>query len=156
MNKVKSFLVDHTKLKPGIYLSKVNGCFTYDVRFIEPIRAKAEVPSGEVLHTLEHFFAFWFREKSAISNAVLYVGPMGCKTGFYVLLSEHISEQIISDNILAAASLLLKSDTIPGASALSCGNYEYFDLSATKKFVLEVVIPTMSSNPLNTSYPLIL
>ena len=89
-NKIDSFKVDHTKLKRGIYISRVDnvggsGVVTYDIRVCEP--AKKEYMDPKVAHTIEHIGATFFRTKSKFKDNVVYFGPMGCMTGFYLILS---------------------------------------------------------------------
>lgn len=159
MQKVKSFIVDHRKLKPGIYMSEVNGAFTYDIRFVAPQDAAKRklFMSPKVAHTLEHFLAFYFRSvpNKEFAESVLYVGPMGCLTGFYLLLNQPIHENVIRKYLLKACNDILAAEEIPGASEICCGNYEYFDLAATKDFIVDEIIPVFNAGPLNTEYPFI-
>ena len=91
MQKVNSFIVDHTVLQPGVYVTEVNGVYTYDIRFVAPQDAvyKGLFMTPQSAHTLEHFMADYMRGKTSeeFSSTVLYVGPMGCLTGFYLLTS---------------------------------------------------------------------
>ncbi len=161
MQKVNSFIVDHTKLNPGIYVSEVNGVYTYDIRFVAPQDAvyKGLFMSPTISHTLEHFMADFLRCKTSeeFSKTVLYVGPMGCLTGFYLLTSVKYSEQYIKQTVLdcMSAILLAEEGKIPGASELTCGNYKYFDLSGTKDFIKNTIVPNFSSSEFSTDYPLI-
>ena len=158
MQKVKSFQVDHRVLEPGIYESEVNGAYTYDIRFIAPRNAKQQCPSGKVLHTLEHFFADYFRNKTpkSFSNSVLYIGPMGCKTGFYLVTVTPFTPEAIHELLRYSLTELIRQDTIPGADSISCGNHEYFDLLATKRFIKDVITPNLfEGEKLNTFYPFI-
>ena len=83
MEKIASFMVDHTKLEPGIYLSREDrGVITYDLRFIKP--NTPPFLSNKALHTIEHLCATYLRN-SKFSENVIYFGPMGCRTGFYLL-----------------------------------------------------------------------
>lgn len=156
MQKVNSFSVDHRKLEPGIYCSEVNGAYTYDIRMVAPANC-ASAPSAEVLHTLEHFLASFFREKTSdwFSSTVLYIGPMGCKTGFYFLSSVHWSEEQVKNALLNCCNDVLCAEEIPGATEITCGNYTFFDLPATKEFIVDFIIPTFGKKPLQTQYPFI-
>lgn len=161
MQKVNSFIVDHTKLTPGIYVSEINGIYTYDIRFVAP---KDAVCSGlfmspQVAHTLEHFMADFMRCKTSeeFSGTVLYVGPMGCLTGFYLLTSVKYDEQYIKQVVLDCMLAILSAEEggIPGASALTCGNYKYFDLRGAKDFIKNTIIPNFTSSGFSTDYPLL-
>ena len=80
-----SFTIDHTRLKPGIYVSRIDkGFTTFDLRITEPNREPAVAPSA--MHSLEHLMATWFRN-SSVKDDVVYVGPMGCMTGMYVIMT---------------------------------------------------------------------
>ena len=189
MQRVNSFIVDHTRLKPGIYESKVNGAYTYDIRFVAPQDAarRGLFMKPEVAHTLEHFLADFLRTKTdallaeggfskgnkaescqanvgmsgetgkekPFSEKVLYVGPMGCLTGFYLLTTEPFAPEFLRDIILKGTEHILQAQEgeIPGASELTCGNWQYFDLEATKEFIRSVIIPNFTSKEFSTEYP---
>lgn len=159
MQKVNSFIVDHTKLKPGIYESKINGAYTYDIRFVAPQDAahRGLFMKPEVAHTLEHFLADFLRTKvdNAFSEKVLYVGPMGCLTGFYILTTEPFTPEFLKNLILKGTELIIeaKDGEIPGASELTCGNWQYFDLDATKEFINGVIVPNFTSEEFSAEYP---
>ena len=89
MEVIQSFTIDHTHLKPGIYVSRIDkGFTTFDLRITEPNREPAVAPSA--MHSLEHLMATWFRNSSA-KDDVVYVGPMGCLTGMYVIMTGNYS-----------------------------------------------------------------
>lgn len=176
MQKVNSFIVDHTRLEPGIYESKVNGSYTYDIRFVAPRDAAHNglYMKPQVAHTLEHFLADFLRTKAdgvlsgeglatgsiqegEFSDKVLYVGPMGCLTGFYLLTTVPFDPYFLRDLILMALEHILSAceGEIPGASELTCGNWQYFDLEGTKDFIRETIKPNFTSNIFSTVYPLI-
>lgn len=126
MERIASFSVNHNKLLPGIYLSRVDGdIVTYDIRMRRP-----NVPpflSNPVLHTIEHLFAT-FARNSALKDRVIYFGPMGCRTGFYLLLrnTEHADAiRLIVDTFRQISSY---EGPIPGAAPAECGNYREHDL----------------------------
>ena len=91
MQRIASFCVDHTKLERGMYLSRRDGdVVTYDIRMKKPNQGDyLAVPAA---HTIEHLFATYARN-SALGNQVVYVGPMGCRTGFYLLVRDSISHE---------------------------------------------------------------
>ncbi len=162
MQKVNSFIVNHIKLTPGIYMTPVNGIYTYDIRFVAPQDAvhKGLFMKPEVAHTLEHFMADFLRTKreSEFSSTVLYVGPMGCLTGFYLLTSVKYDELIIKQHIIDCMNHIrsVKDGVIPGASELTCGNYRYFDFSGAVSYINEVIIPNFESESFSTEYPMIM
>ena len=85
MEVIQSFTIDHTQLKPGIYVSRLDkGFTTFDLRITEPNKEPAVAPAA--MHSLEHLMATWFRN-SAAKDDVVYVGPMGCLTGMYIVMT---------------------------------------------------------------------
>ena len=85
MEVIQSFTIDHTHLKPGIYVSREDkGFTTYDLRITEPNKEPAVAPAA--MHSLEHLMATWFRN-SEVKDDVVYVGPMGCLTGMYIIMT---------------------------------------------------------------------
>lgn len=130
MEKIKSFQVDHTRFGVGMYLSRVDGpVSTYDLRMVKP--NGGVYLSAPSLHTIEHLFATYARN-SRYADHVIYVGPMGCRTGFYLLTAGLSDEQAIE---LARDSLRFVSSfegAIPGAMREECGNYQEHDLDAAR------------------------
>ncbi len=159
MQKVKSFIIDHKKLFPGIYESAINGAFTYDIRFVKPQDAvyKGIFMDSKVAHTLEHFMACYLRTKTSeeFSSTVLYIGPMVCLTGFYLLTSAHYETEFLRKLVLDCMEWILVEEEIPGASELTCGNYQYFDLSGAKEFIKNQIIPNFKSDNFSSRYPFV-
>ncbi|MBQ8308446.1 MAG: S-ribosylhomocysteine lyase [Clostridia bacterium] len=131
MKKIASFTVDHDLLERGMYISRVDGdVITYDIRMKKP--NGGDYLSVSAAHTLEHLLATYMRN-SAFSGGVIYVGPMGCRTGFYVLLRDDITaEQAISLVREAMAFARDFEGDIPGNTAKECGNYLDHDLAGAK------------------------
>lgn len=131
MQKIASFQVDHTKFSVGMYVSRVDGdIITYDVRMVRP--NGGVYLSSPSMHTIEHLFATYARN-SSIKDDVIYVGPMGCRTGFYLLLRSEDKNAAIN---LVREALDFISDfegEIPGYSEIECGNYLEHDLLAAKE-----------------------
>lgn len=131
MKKIASFTVNHDKLKKGIYISRIDGdVITYDVR--------CKIPNGgnylecPAMHTFEHLFATYARN-SEFEKSVIYVGPMGCRTGFYLLLRDDVSyENAIKVTYEAFKFTAEFEGTIPGSSKIECGNYLEHDLEGAK------------------------
>lgn len=132
MNKIKSFQVDHRKLDKGIYISRVDtDIVTYDLRFCKP--NSGIVLDNVTMHTIEHMLAT-FARNSDVKNEVLYFGPMGCQTGFYLLVRDIIPKE----KVLATVKDILQktidhNGEVFGASEIECGNYRTLDLQSAKK-----------------------
>ena len=121
MEKIASFTVNHNILEKGIYISRIDGdIVTYDIRMKKPNNSDY-LGNGE-LHTTEHLFAT-FARNSEFSDSVIYVGPMGCRTGFYLLLRDNISHQqavgLVRDSFRFIADF---EGEIPGSKKEECGN----------------------------------
>ena len=142
MNRIASFCVDHTKLEKGLYVSRIDGdVVTYDLRMCTP-NAGIYLENG-ALHTIEHLFATYVRS-GALSDRVIYVGPMGCRTGFYLLLAgDYSSKDIVSLVIEMYEFIRDFKGEVPGASPKDCGNYLDMNLSMAnylgKKYLDEVL-----------------
>ena len=130
MERIASFCVDHTTLLPGMYLSRKDGdVLTWDVRMERPNQGDYLSPAAA--HTIEHLFATYARN-SQYSKGVVYVGPMGCLTGFY-LLTTGLSDAEALDLVRSAFAWMAAYDgEIPGASAVECGNYRMMDPVAAR------------------------
>lgn len=122
MERIASFSVNHDRLDKGMYISRVDGdVVTYDIRMKKP-NGGDYLGNGE-LHTFEHLFATYARN-SAYRDSVIYVGPMGCRTGFYLLLAgEYTSAQIVPLITKMYEFIRDFDGDIPGAAARDCGNY---------------------------------
>ena len=131
MEKIASFTIDHTKLIPGIYVSRkdnINGnvITTFDIRMTRP--NYDPVLNTAELHAIEHLGATFLRNNQEYKDKMVYFGPMGCRTGFYVLLSgDYSSKDIVPLMKEMFAYIRDYEGLIPGASAVECGNY--LDLS---------------------------
>ncbi|WP_070000766.1 S-ribosylhomocysteine lyase [Cellulosilyticum sp. I15G10I2] len=127
MKKIASFNVNHLDLLPGIYVSRIDyieemPLTTYDLRMkapnLEPVMNTAEI------HAIEHIGATFLRNHSVFEKDVIYFGPMGCRTGFYLILKGSRSSSEIVPLITELFDFVAKFDgDIPGASARDCGNY---------------------------------
>lgn len=127
MEKITSFTIEHIKLQPGLYVSRKDrvGCntvTTFDLRLTnpneEPVMNTAEV------HTIEHLGATYLRNDPDWKDQVLYFGPMGCRTGFYLLLSGDYESRDIVQLVLDCFRFIRDyRGEVPGASAKDCGNY---------------------------------
>lgn len=134
MEKITSFTIDHNVLKKGFYLSRVGkNVFTYDLRFKEP--NKGDYLHMAAMHTIEHLFATVVRN-SAYKDKVVYFGPMGCRTGFYLLLFDMNKDEALKLTKECVAKCL-ELDTIPGSKKIECGNYRSHNLAGAKKELSE-------------------
>lgn len=127
MEKIASFTVDHLRLVPGVYVSRVdqvagNPITTFDLRMTcpnkEPVMNTAEV------HTIEHLAATFLRNHAEYADKTIYFGPMGCRTGFYLLLSGSYESRDIVPLMIEMFTFIAEfDDEVPGASPKDCGNY---------------------------------
>lgn len=127
MEKITSFTIDHLRLQPGLYVSRVDKIgaetvTTFDLRLTrpndEPVMNTAEV------HTIEHLAATFLRNEPAWKDRVLYFGPMGCRTGFYLLLSGTLTSREVLPLVTECFRFIRDyRGEVPGACAKDCGNY---------------------------------
>lgn len=136
MKKITSFCVDHTKLKCGIYVSRIDGnVVTYDLRVKKP--NTGDLMTNVQMHTAEHMFATFVRN-SKIADSVIYFGPMGCQTGFYLLVTDDISRDEVLHTVKDVLKNILEYDgPVFGASEIECGNFRSLDLAAAKQVCAE-------------------
>ncbi|MBQ4050785.1 MAG: S-ribosylhomocysteine lyase [Oscillospiraceae bacterium] len=137
MKRIESFCVNHDKLKKGLYLSRVDGdCVTYDLRMAVPNSGVYLENDG--IHTFEHLFATYARN-SSYSDRVVYVGPMGCRTGFYFIVRDSVSkEEVIALLQETCAFIAAYDDVIPGTTAVECGNYLEHDLGKARAYAADM------------------
>lgn len=137
MKKIASFTVNHDTLEKGMYISRIDGdVVTYDIRMKKPNAGDYLCMSAA--HTLEHLFATYARN-SDVGKDVIYVGPMGCRTGFYLLVRDTISHEKVIE--LVKASMAFAKDfvgEIPGNKREECGNYLDHDLDGAKAVAAEM------------------
>jgi S-ribosylhomocysteine lyase len=130
LRRIASFQVDHRKIGPGIFISRADGdVMSYDVRMKKP-NAGSYLEIG-ALHTIEHLFATYARS-SELSDKVVYVGPMGCRTGFYLLVRDLRPVEAIDLVRRSYAFIASYEGAIPGASEAECGNWREHDLAGAK------------------------
>ena len=147
MEKIASFTVDHLRLVPGVYVSRVdqvagNPITTFDLRMTspndEPVMNTAEV------HTIEHLAATFLRNHAEYADKTIYFGPMGCRTGFYLILAGSYESKDIVPLLKEMYRFMADFEgEVPGASAKDCGNYLDMNLPMAKylagKFLKEVL-----------------
>ena len=130
MKKIASFTVDHTVLETGIYVSRIDGDITtYDLRTRKP--NCGDVMDHSTMHTLEHMFATYVRN-SEISDDVIYFGPMGCQTGFYLLIRNADNDKVLAVTKKVLSDITNHEGDVFGNSEIECGNYRTLDLQKAK------------------------
>ena len=132
--KIASFTVDHDKLEPGLYISRVDVSATdyvttYDLRTRKP--NAGDYMDNLTMHSVEHLFATYVRS-SAIGANVLYFGPMGCQTGFYLLVANTPNEQVLEAIESVLKQIIAHDGPMFGASSKECGNYRNLNVEAAQ------------------------
>lgn len=130
MERIASFSVDHDRLTPGIYVSRIDGdVTTYDLRTRTP--NAGDYMDNLTMHSVEHMFATYIRN-SEIADQVIYFGPMGCQTGFY-LLTRGLNNEVVLAAVLDTLQRIVDHDVeMFGAQRKECGNYQNLSLEAAK------------------------
>ncbi len=136
MEKIASFTVNHLILEPGVYVSRKDNLggqtvTTFDIRMTAPNREP--VMNTAEVHTMEHLGATFLRNHPVWKGRVIYFGPMGCRTGFYLLLAGDLESEDIKELVLELFSFMRDFEgDVPGASARDCGNYLDMNLPMAK------------------------
>ena len=142
MELIQSFSVDHTRIVPGIFTSRVDTLgeyfvTTYDIRLRRPnVEPVIDVAA---MHSLEHIIATYLRNDPVWKDEVIYWGPMGCLTGFYLILKGNRAPQDIYDLLLRAFKSVQDNEEVPGAAAINCGYYRMHNLEMAKWYAKEFV-----------------
>ncbi len=158
MNLIQSFSVDHTAIVPGIFISREdrignNVVTTYDIRLKRP--NKEPVIDVAAMHSLEHIIATTLRNEPDWKDEIIYWGPMGCLTGFYLILKNNRSAQEIYELVLNAFKSVNDAKEVPGATAVNCGHYLMHNLQMAKFYAAEFVsyLEANAENPEIFDYP---
>jgi len=136
MKKIQSFTIDHTRLKRGIYVSRKDTLgdqtvTTFDLRLKEPNNEPALTAASA--HTIEHIGATFLRNHQRYETKTIYFGPMGCLTGFYLLLKGDLESKDIVSVIQELFDYISDFEgDVPGATPVECGNYLFMDLPAAR------------------------
>lgn len=148
MEKIASFTIDHIKLERGVFVSRTDKAgseviTTFDIRMKRPNREP--VMNTAEIHTTEHLGATYLRNLSSVKDRVIYFGPMGCRTGFYLITAGEFTSKEILPEVREMFRFISQYDgEVPGADPISCGNYLDMNLPMTvyeaKKFLEEVLI----------------
>lgn len=130
VKKIASFEVNHNLLTEGIYVSRIDGdVTTYDLRTRVP--NAGDYMDNLTMHSLEHMFATYVRS-SELSESIIYFGPMGCQTGFYLLVRNAKNEVVLATVIDTLWRIINHDGEIFGKSAIECGNFRNLDIEAAK------------------------
>jgi len=142
MELIRSFSIDHTRIIPGIFTSRVDylgeyTVTTYDIRLKRPNREPAIDVAA--MHSLEHIIATFLRNDADWKNEIIYWGPMGCLTGFYLILKGDRAPRELYDIILKAFRAVNDAAEVPGAAPVNCGYYRMHNLEMAKWYAREFV-----------------
>lgn len=130
IKRIASFEVDHTKLECGLYVSRIDGDITtYDMRMRKP--NGGDYLSDVAMHTFEHMLATFIRSGN-LSHDIIYAGPMGCRTGFYLLVRNADNKQVWNELKRVMTAIIEYEGKVFGASAVECGNYLDLNLADAK------------------------
>lgn len=128
--KIESFKIDHNKLKEGIYISRTDAdIITYDLRTRKP--NSGVYMDNATMHSVEHMIATYIRS-SQIGRSIIYFGPMGCQTGFYLLVKNEEPEKVLCVLKDTLKKVIEHKGEVFGASAVECGNYKNLDIQKAK------------------------
>ena len=137
MERIASFSVDHLLLEPGVYVSRIDrdpatgaAVTTFDLRLTTP--NKEPVMNTAECHTIEHLGATFLRNHDEWSSRIVYFGPMGCRTGFYLLTRGLTPAEALELTVESFRFMAGFEGAVPGASEVECGNYRDMDLPAAK------------------------
>ena len=130
LTRIASFSVNHDLIDEGIYISRIDGDITtYDMRTRRP--NMGDYMDNLTMHSLEHMFATYVRN-SEIGNEVIYFGPMGCQTGFYLLVRNTECETVLKTVLDVLERIISHNGDMPGASRVECGNYQNLSVEAAR------------------------
>ncbi|MBR2354109.1 MAG: S-ribosylhomocysteine lyase [Clostridia bacterium] len=150
MERITSFCVDHDLIVPGIYVSRIDGDITtYDLRTRVP--NTDDLMDHITMHSMEHMLATYMRN-SAIADKVIYFGPMGCRTGFYLLIRNADHAVVLATLKNALSDVIRHDGEMFGASRKECGNYRELSLDAAKAEAARY-LSVLDSKEQTFSYP---
>jgi len=151
IQRIKSFEIDHDILMPGFYISRVDGDITtYDMRTRRP--NMGDYMSDLTMHSVEHMFATYIRN-SQIASSVVYFGPMGCQTGFYLLVRDQAPDKVFEISKSVLEKIIAHDGEMFGASAKECGNYRNLSLEAAKAECESYLAVLKAKNTEGYDYP---
>lgn len=130
MKKITSFTVDHDKLLPGLYISRRDrNTTTFDLRCRRP--NAGDYMDNLTMHSVEHLFATFVRN-GPLADRIVYFGPMGCQTGFYLITFDSSPQEVKEEIFRVLKEILVYDGPMPGQSRRECGNFENLSLAAGK------------------------
>ncbi len=131
IEKIESFKIDHNKLKEGIYVSRIDGdIVTYDLRTRKP--NMGDYMDNCTMHSVEHMIATYIRS-TELAGDIIYFGPMGCQTGFYLLVRNAENEKVLTVLKETLEKVINHEGEVFGASQIECGNYKNLDINLAKE-----------------------
>jgi S-ribosylhomocysteine lyase len=157
MEKITSFMINHLKLLPGIYVSRIDEIgeeiiTTFDLRITRP-NFEPVINTAE-LHTIEHLGATFLRNHEKYADKTIYFGPMGCRTGFYMIIKGKYQSEDILPLVTEMFEFISGYDgNIPGASAKDCGNYLDMNLGMAKYWAYRYLQILSNITIQNLRYP---
>ena len=151
MERIKSFQINHNILEPGFYISReYDNVITYDLRTRKP--NAGDYMDNATMHSLEHMFATYARN-SAVTDKVIYFGPMGCQTGFYFLVKDLAPVEVFELTKQILKDILDYEGPVFGASAIECGNYANLDLALAKTEAEKYLAVLTAQTNMEFTYP---
>lgn len=156
MEKIPSFMINHEILMPGLYLSRTDkigdrALLSYDLRVTAPNR-ELVMNTGE-MHTIEHLVATFLRNHPLVKDETIYFGPMGCRTGFYLVMTDAVTPEVLLQVLIEAFEFVVNFEgEVPGVSARDCGNYLDHNLEMAKYYGQKYLTVLKSWEDLTFSY----
>ena len=140
MKTIASFTVNHDILQKGMYISRIDGdVVTYDIRMKRPNNEENDYLPNAAMHSFEHLFATYARN-TKYSDSIVYIGPMGCRTGFYFLVRDKVSHKEALEIIKESFEFIKNFEgQIPGTNKKECGNYKEHDLNGAKAIAIDML-----------------
>lgn len=151
MERIKSFQINHNVLEPGFYISREDGdIITYDLRTRKP--NNGDYMSNATMHSVEHMLAT-FSRNSEISDKIVYFGPMGCQTGFYLLVRDMKPTEVFAYTKKWLQQTIDHDGPVFGASAIECGNYANLDIALAKEECKKYLEVLNNQDNMEFTYP---
>lgn len=152
--KIASFTINHNTLEKGMYISRIDDdIITYDLRMKKPNNEYNDYLDNNALHTFEHLFATYVRN-TEYSDKIIYVGPMGCRTGFYFIVRDSLPHNIAIRLVKETMDFILDFEgEIPGSKKEECGNYLAHSLEGAKEISKEMKAVLSSWTEADLLYP---
>ncbi len=154
MKKIASFTINHDVLGKGMYTSRIDGdVVTYDIRMKLPNNAENDYLTPPAAHTFEHLFATYVRN-TEYSDQIVYVGPMGCLTGFYFLVRDTLTQETAIRLVQECFAFIAEFEgEIPGNKRVECGNYQMHDLPGARAIAEDMCEALKGWTPEKLVYP---